>query len=190
MDRVPSLVFDFLGCTRGDAHDMGMVGCGLQLTDLGDFSWRETTCTLSLEKDEVKVFLTIEGIPFEGVPNFGNYVRVRLLHMGEYVKYFTSIQEFLGLYRRKRFLRLGRRARLPPWELDSHDAFILRMEESAFRTHYVCDPRGHIPHSRISSNETLHDPIMLVQPDGLPDPGAGGWIRANSIAVTTEGLLT
>jgi len=191
MDRVPSLVFNFLGCSREVAQQMGMLGCGLQLNESGDFSWRDTTCTLDLEKDFVKIFLHIEGIPFDTPPHWEGYARISILHMEEYVRYFSSIQEFLELYRKNRFLRLGRRARLPPWELDSRDSYILRMEESAFRKHFVCDPRERIPHSRILfSDEVLHDPIVVEQPDGLPDPGLGGWIRANSAAVVLQRLLT
>jgi len=190
MDRVPTVVFEVLGISREHAHHVGMVGCGLQLTDQGEYSWRDTTCTLNLEKDQVKVFLTIEGIPFDSPPGYGGYARIPILRMEEYCKYFPSIQEFLELYRKNRFLRLGKRARLPPWELDSHDSFILRMEESAFKTHFVCDPRGHIPHSRIALGETLHNPIMLEKPDGLPDPGLGGWIKVCSVASPSKGPVT
>lgn len=183
MDRVPGLVFEFLGCSRGTAQQMGMVGCGLQLTESGEFSWRDTTCTLDLEKDSVKIFLIIEGIPFNDIPEKQGYARVSLLHMEEYSKYFSSIQDFLVLYRRNRFRRLGRRARLPPWKLDSRDSYILRMQESTFNTCFIADPRERLSHSQIiSTDDTLHDPIMLSSPGGLPDPGRGDWIRANSTA--------
>lgn len=185
-DRIPKFVFEFLRIDVGTAHQMGVVGCGLQLTDLGEYSWRDTTLTLDLKKDFVKIFLTIEGIPFDSPPHWEGYARVKILHIEEYIKYFSSIQEFLGYYQRNRFRRLGKRARLPPWELDSRDSFILKMEENVYNTHFVSDPRGQIPHSRVASNDTLHNPIMLSKPDGLPDPGLGGWIKANSPAVTIE----
>jgi len=191
MDRVPGLVFEFLGTTRGTAHEMGMVGCGLQLDPSGEYSWRDTTCTLDLKKDEVKVFLTIEGIPFSSLPEHQGYARVSLLHMEEYCHYFSSIQEFLVLYRRNRFLRLGSRARESPWNLDSRESYILRMDDSVFMTHFVADPRGHLPYSQIiSTNNTLHDPIMLRKPDGLPDPGLGGWIRICSVTDLSKRSLT
>jgi hypothetical protein len=183
MDRVPFPVFEFLGCTREQAQELGMVGCGLQLADSGEYSWRDTTCTLDLGKDSVKIFLFIEGIPFDKMPEKQAYARVRLLHMEEYVKYYSSIEEFLQLYRRNRFLRLGSRARLDPWELDSHDSFILRMDDQTFNECFISDPRGRISYSRIvNSEETLHKPFMIRKPDGLPDPGLGGWIKVCSFA--------
>lgn len=187
MERVPNLVFSFLGIDRGTAHNMGMVGCGLQLDDTGEYSWKDTTATLDLGKDQVKIFLTIEGIPFSGIPSKDGYARVSLLHMEQYCEYYSSIQEFLELYRKNRFLRLGRRARLPPWSLNSRDAFILRMEDNAFLTHFVPDPRGRVPHSRISSDDVLHEPLMLELPDGLPSPGRGGWIKVCSVAGPLKG---
>lgn len=189
-DRIPSFVFEFLRISREHAQEMGVVGCGLQLTDQGEYSWRETTLTLDLKKDFVKIFLTIEGIPFDSPPHWEGYARISILHMEEYIAYFSSILTFLELYLKNRFLRLGRRARLSPWELDSRDSYILRMEESAYNMHFVSDPRGRIPHSRISSNDTLHDPIMLKRPEALPDPGLGGWIRSNSPAATLSGPRT
>jgi hypothetical protein len=187
MDRIPNLVFMSLGIDRATAQQMGVVGCGLQIDDSGEYSWKDTTLTLDLGKDQVKIFLTIEGIPFSSIPEHSGYARISFLHMEEYCKYFSSIQDVLVLYRKNRFLRLGRRARLPPWKLDSRDSFILRMEESAFSTHFVSDPRGHIPHSRISSTDTLHDPYMLSPPDGLPDPGRGNWIKVCSVAGPLKG---
>lgn len=189
-DRIPSMVFEFLRISRELAHEVGIVGCGLQLDDQGEYSWRDTTLTLDLGKDVVKVFLTIEGIPFDSPPHWEGYARVRILHIEEYLKYYSSIQEFLESYRKNRFLRLGRRALLPPWELDSRDSFILRMEESAFKTHFICDPRERISHSGIIRGETLHEPLMVREPDGLPSPGLGGWIRVCSVAATSQRPLT
>jgi hypothetical protein len=187
MERVPNTVFSFLGISRETAHSLGMVGCGLQLNNSGEYSWKDTTITLDLGKDQVKIFLTIEGIPFDSPPGMGGYARISILHMEQYAQYYSSIQEFLELYRKNRFLRLGRRARLPPWELDSRDAYIIRMEASAFSTHFVCDPRGHIPHSRIALGDTLHDPIMVGTLEDMPVPGRGGWIKVNSVAGPIKG---
>jgi len=182
MDRVPTEVFLFLRTSRRKALEMGMVGCGIQLTDQGEISWADVTCTVTTEDRKVKTFLTIEGIPFDDIPGKPSYVRIGLLQFEEFIGYYESICEFSRIHETRRFVRLGSRCRVPLWELTSKDAFILRMEESEFRTHFIADPRGQLSFSEISQGGSRHDPLMMIRPPGLPDPGSGGWIKSNSIA--------
>lgn len=164
-----------------------MIGCGLQLDDHGEYSWRETTATLSLNKEEVKLFLEIEKISYSHHPSGGSLVRVSLLQMKEYIEYFPSIQEFLLNHRKNRFLRLGRRSRLPAWELDSHDAYLINMRDSDFENHYIADPRGQLSFAQsLNAQAYLHEPFMKTIPQGLPSPGESGWIRLISSARNLE----
>jgi hypothetical protein len=177
VNRTPDTVFLTLGVSRLEAFEMGMLGCGLQLNSLGDFSWADTTISLDPNKEEVKIFLALREVNSESVPSFEGITRISIQDMQEYVSLYETIQEFLGLYRRNRFLRLGRSARVSPECLDSRQAFIIRMSESDFNDHFIADPRGQLSFAQMANPSTfLHEPLMKKIPQGLPDPGKGGWI--------------
>jgi len=174
--RVPLTVLLVLRLTRDNAYQYGMIGCGLQLDDSGEFDWAQTTITLSPDKEEVQLFLKVKGIEYSFVPSERKPIRVSLLVFEEYVQKYAAIQAFLESHRRNKFLRLGQRAFAPSWELDSHDAFLIRMEDSDFDRCFVTDPRGPMTYSEIARRQFRHSPVMLERPQGLPDPGQGGWI--------------
>jgi len=176
LSGVPTTVLLTLGLTRDEAYQYGMIGCGLQLDSTGEFDWAQTTITLSPDKEEVMVFLKVRGIEYSLVPTERKPIRVRILDFEDYVLRYVSIQKFLDGYRRNRFLRLGERASRPAWELDSHDAFLLGMDDDQFRSSFVSDPRGQPTFSEVARGVTRHAPYMLARPQGLPDPGQGGWI--------------
>lgn len=176
LSRVPTTVFLVLGVTRDRAYHYGMVGCGLQVDDSGEFDWAQTTVTLSPDKEEVLLFLKVRGIEYSLVPSDRKPIRVSILDFEDYMRRFASIQEFLELYRRYRYLRLGPKGFGSPWELDSREAFLIRMESNEFNRYFVTDPRGQLTYSEIARRVSRHAPTMLAVPPGLPDPGKGGWI--------------
>jgi hypothetical protein len=177
MERVPETVFLTLGIPRSLAASLGMLGCGLQLGDSGEYSWREATITLDLGFREVSTFLKVNGIPFTIIPNHRNTARISFVQMQTYISKVTGIREFLSLHRRNKFLRLGRKAHLEPWELDSRDSFLIRMSDEDFLRYYITDPRGQLLSSEITSRMVLHSPILRASsPPGLPDPAKGDWI--------------
>jgi len=181
MDYIPYEICRFLQTEREELAQMGVVGCGLQLDPKGDYLWEETTLSFHQGNTALRVFLTVEGLSSNPLPG-REVIRLSLLTCEEFVRYHKSIQDFLELYHTRKWVRLGRRARLPPWEMSSQDAFIITMNENDFENHFTSDPRGRLSHTGLVTGATLHDPIMHTKPGGLPDPRQGGWIRSNSIA--------
>jgi hypothetical protein len=177
MDRIPSDVFIVLGRTRSECKALGMVGCGLQLNDIGDYAWSETTFSVSLDAPEVRVYLRVKGIPYITIPTLSSIARVNFQQMEEYIGVLPDIRKFLREYSRNRFLRLGNKASREPDSLDSRDAFLLRMSNEEFEKFYVSDPRGSLSVSSLLRGYTLHPPVLKgVEPAGLPAPGLGDWI--------------
>jgi hypothetical protein len=174
--RVPTTVFLFLGVNRLDAHKMGMIGCGLQLDDSGEYAWRETTISLDMSNAHVRVFLKTRNIPFSVLPENDSVLRIHISLMKEYVLQFANISSFMDAYQRNRFLRLGSRAFLDPWDLDSRDAFMLRMSEEDFSSSFITDPRGRPLHSEVTSKIGRHSPKQIRAVPGMPVPGLGSWI--------------
>jgi hypothetical protein len=175
--RVPTTVFLFLGFSRRDSHEMGVVGAGLQLDmESGEFAWGETTISVDLNRTEVKIFLESRGIQHSGLPEKQGITRIPILQAKEYLEEYENICDFLQIFKERRFLRLGNRAFLDPWDLDSRDAFILRMCETDFSHYFIADPRGQPLSSEVTSRKGRHSPLMVSKPPGIPDPGAGGWI--------------
>jgi hypothetical protein len=184
MERIPQVVFSFLRISREAAQRMGMIGCGIQLTEDGEYDWSQTTITLSLSNEAARCFITIEGIPYSNLPDASGRARIGILQFEEYMRYHSSILSFLGNYYSRKTIRLGPRARVPPWELNSHDSFILNMSEDDFRSKFFADPRGRLSTSEVIRGLTLHAPCMI---EGIPElsgvPRQGGWIRTNSAAM-------
>lgn len=176
LSRVPVTVFLFLGVTRQDAYKVGMVGCGLQLADSGEFDWAETTISVNLTNDEVRVFLRTKHIPFTVSPVSSSTLRVGILDFKEYIERHSMIVDFLSTFRRNRYLRLGSRAFLDPCDLDSRDSFILGLSDKEFDASFVSDPRGPLSFSEISSRSGRHSPVQYRPIRGLPDPGQGSWM--------------
>lgn len=183
MTVIPEIIFQFLRISRAHAEELGIEGCGLQLNDSGEFHWSESTISLARERDEVKMFLHLEGVEVSQLPGTG-ILRIPITQAEQYVALFPSIVDFLQLYRRNRFLRLGRRARLPPWELDSHDSFLIKMSDSDFNRYYIHDPRSRMSTAGVINPAAfLHSPILAaVAPPGIPLPGEGSWTRLSSAA--------
>jgi hypothetical protein len=176
LERVPTTVFLLLGVNRQDAHSMGMVGCGMQLDDEGEYAWRETTVSLDVRNSHVCIFLETKKILPLDLPNAPSFKRVPILVMEEYIKVYPNIVRFLEQYRRNRFIRLGPRAFLDPWELDSRDSFILSLDDEMFSSYFLADPRGKPLFSEAASRSGRHAPMLLRSLPGLPDPGVGSWI--------------
>jgi hypothetical protein len=176
LERVPVTVFLFLGVNRQDAHSMGMIGCGLQLDDSGDFSWGDTTVSLDLSLPQVCVFLKTKRIDFSVLPEKSNITRVPIKTMVDYVSSYETVLSFLENFRKNRFLRLGHRALLDPWDLDSRDSFMLRLSEEEFSSSFIADPRGPPLLSEITSRTGRLSPKQFRPVPGLPDPGVGSWI--------------
>jgi len=173
--RVPETVFLVIRIDRIRAHKMGMVGCGMQLNDVGDYDWRETTISLSLGSPQVCVFLRTRGVAFDHIPGRESFVRISPLLMEEYGRDFDRISSFLELYRKNRFLRLGSRAFLDPWDLDSRDSFLLRMDDAEFNASFIVDPRGQPLIAELISRQGRYPPKRIRDVPGLPDPGRGKW---------------
>lgn len=176
LSRIPTTVFLFLGVNRPDAHKMGVIGCGLQLDDQGEFAWGETTVSLDLNNVYVCVFLRTRNIPFSVHPENNLISRVHISLVKDYVSQFANISSYIDDYRRNRFLRLGHRAFLDPWDLDSYDAFLVRMSDEEFSSSFIADPRGQPLHSEIASKVGRHSPKRIRDIPGMPVPGSGSWI--------------
>jgi len=155
---------------------MGMVGCGMQLDDSGEYAWSETTVSLSLGMPQVCVFLKTKKIAFSEIPGMSSIARIPIKLALEYISVYPLILSFLERFRKNRFLRLGHRAFLDPWDLDSRDSFILTMSEEDFKSSFIEDPRGPPLLSEISSGIGRHSPKLFRNIPGLPDPGQGSWI--------------
>jgi len=177
MDRVPETVFLTLGIPRYQASELGMLGCGLQLDDSGEYLWREATITLDLSCKEVLIFLKVNGIPFTLIPNIRNTARISFMQMETFISKVTGIREFLRAHQRNKFLRLGSKAYLEPWELNSQEAFRIGMSDEDFATYYIPDPRGRLLNTEVTLRCSLHSPLLKgTNPPGLPDPAKGDWI--------------
>jgi len=155
---------------------MGMIGCGLQLDDTGDYAWGETTISLDLGKPQVCIFLKTKKIPFSTLPGMCSIARIPTLTMLEYITCYPVILSFMENHRKNKFLRLGHRAFLDPWDLDSHDSFKLLMSDEEFSSSFIVDPRGQPLLSEIASRVGRHSPKQFRPVQGLPDPGLGSWI--------------
>lgn len=185
MDRVPQVVLSFLRISRETASNIGMLGCGIQLNEMGEYDWSETTITLSIENEAFRCFAIVEGISFSNLPGMSGRVRIGVLQFEEYMKYHDSIAEFLQLYYNRRVIRLGPRFRVSPWELNSHDWFMIHMSQDDFERKFVSDPRIHLTTSEILRGGSLHAPCMLTEvPELSGPPRRGGWIRTNFSAAT------
>lgn len=183
MERIPQPVFSFLRVSRGTACQMGMVGCGLQLNKEGEYDWSETTITLSSDNEIARCFIVIEGIPHNFLVGSPGRIRIGILQFEEYMRYFTSIKNFLEIYKSRRTLRLGPRRSVVPWELNSHDVFMLRMSEDDFKDCFIADPRGQLTTSEILRGLHLHAPCKLKEvPELSGPPRRGNWIRTSSLA--------
>jgi hypothetical protein len=176
LERVPTTVFLVLGINRQDAHSMGMVGCGLQLDDSGDYAWGETTISLSLSLPQVCIFLKTKKIPFSVLPGMCGIARIPTKLMLEYIVVYSTILSFMESHRKNKFMRLGHKAFLDPWDLDSHDSFKLLMTDEEFSSSFIEDPRGPPLLSEIAANIGRHSPKQFRAVRGLPDPGMGSWI--------------
>lgn len=176
LERVPTTVFLVLGISRQDAHSMGMIGCGLQLDDTGDFAWSETSVSLDLGLPQVCIFLKTKKIPFSVLPGVSHVARIPIKLMLEYIVVYPTITSFMECHRRNKFLRLGHKAFLDPWDLDSHDSFKLLMSDDDFNSSFITDPRGPPLHSEIAARRGRHSPKQFRPVQGLPDPGVGSWI--------------
>jgi len=176
LERVPTTVFLFLRTSRADAHKMGMIGCGLQLNDQSEYDWSETTISLDLRLPQVCVFLKTKKIEFSVLPERNLVARVPILVMEDYVAQYATVISFLDMHKRNKFLRLGHRAFLDPWDLDSRDSYILRLSDEEFESSFIADPRGQPLLSEITSRSGRHSPKQFRTIPGLPDPGVGSWI--------------
>jgi hypothetical protein len=107
LSRIPTTVFLVLRLTREHAYQYGMIGCGLQTDDSGEFDWAQTTITLSADKEEALLFLKVRGIEYSFVPTDRKPIRVSLLDFEEYVHMYDALQAFLEAYRQNRFFGVG-----------------------------------------------------------------------------------
>lgn len=182
MSRVPTVVLLSLGITCERAKEIGMVGCSLQLDDQGETLWREMSILVDSSKEAFRLFATVQEIPVQDTVK-GGIIRVDALVMREYISMYLSISRFLENWRKERFLRLGSRARLPPWELNSREAYLIGMAKHSFDERFISDPRGS-PTYALISNQTyfLHNPVVKDSFSGMPLPESRGWIRLCSCA--------
>jgi len=180
MSVIPGWVYRSLGVTPERAKQFGLSGYGIQLDDRGEYDYGSLTVTFT-PSDNIRCYLTVEGIPFDVTPRGLGY-RLHCKEASEYLQYSDSIKEFLDAWDSRRWLRLGNRANLPPWELSSQDHFIIMMNDELFSDCFVADPRARLTLSEMLRGGTLHKPLMLRQPEGYPLPRAGGWIRSCSVA--------
>jgi len=174
--RVPTQVFFFIGVSRQDAHTMGMIGCGIQLDSHCEYDWKEFTISLDLNNPQVCVFLRTKNIQFSLLPGRNLVARIPILFMQEYVRIYPRILSFLDNHRKNKFLRLGRRAFLDPWDLDSRDSFVLSMSNEEFSFFFISDPRGPPLASEVASRIGRHSPKLYRACPGLPAPDMGSWI--------------
>lgn len=184
MTVVPYWALQGAGISRAHANQIGIVGCSIQLTDDAEYDYTSLTFTLR-PQEALYCFLTIERIPFDYIPEKSQgYVRMDVTHTIEYLRYFTSIEEFLNRWRDLRAVRLGSRSLLKPWELCSHDYHMIMMDESEFLRHFIPDPRGKLTHAEILRGLTLHKPLMRGNGplEFQSPPQESGWIRSCSTA--------
>jgi hypothetical protein len=173
---LPQTVFVVLGVSRDDVARMGMSGCSLQLNDSGEISWVDTAILLDGSRREVKTFLRVQGKDFVHAAQ-GNHIRISVPDAREYFMKYPTIELYLDSYDRNRFIRLGSRCYLEPWNLNSEDSFILRMSDEEFNLHYISDPRCRVTTAEILRRIHLHKPVLIAgKPRGLPDPDGRGWI--------------
>jgi hypothetical protein len=182
MISTPSWVHDGFGISRSQAEQIGVSGWGIQLDENGEYEWSAVTLTLRFTEN-LMCFLVTQDHVLSQVPGFQGLYRLDAQTIHEYLVYYDSIEEFLNRWRANRYLRLGARSVLRPWELNSQDHFIIMLDDEAFLRHFISDPRGRLSHAEILLGSTLHKPLMKTEPPGYPvAPRARGWIRPGSIA--------
>jgi len=177
------VVLNALRISLSESSRMGIVGAGVQLNDRGEYDLTTVTVTI-LPTQELLTFLEVEGFPSTTLPGLvQGYRRLDFQTTSEYVSYFDSIHSFVDSWSKNRYLRLGSKASLRPWELDSHDFHLIMMDESDFLGHYVPDPRGQLSAAEIIRGHYRHTPVMTKTPPWYKrDFSRGGWIRSNSVA--------
>jgi hypothetical protein len=173
---IPQALFVAIGVNRTDCIRMGLTGCSLQLDDTQEYSWAESEVLLDFGRREVRTFLRIQGVSFAHTV-IGTNVRISVLAVREYFHKYYSIEKFLGAYDKNRVLRLGSRYTVNPWDLDSRDSIILRMEDSEFNRIFISDPRKRLTTAEILRNLSLHSPVLRGEPPAWHScPASRGWI--------------
>jgi len=173
---IPETLLIVLGISYADLIRMGFVGLVQELNSDGEISWSESLVCLDKGRREVQTFLRIQAISNTDSIN-GPRLRVSIPDAQTYFNRFDDIERFLNAYDANKYLRLGSRASLEPWELNSKDSFILRMSDAEFQRYYISDPRKTIPYSSMVRGSTLHSPVLRgMCPPGLSDPEDRGWM--------------
>jgi len=173
--RIPETVFLLLGIPRSRCHVYGISGCGIQLDDSGEIDWREVTLTMSLQKRELPLFLTVRGIAFDYIPNLGGYVRLDVPTVEKFISAFDGLGEFLACFDRNKFLRLGHAAFGEPWALTTRQARLIALSDEEFDKLFIADPRGPLQVSEILRREPRHTPVLRPGYE-FSFPGVRGWI--------------
>jgi len=169
---VPENLLLVLGYSRMDLVSMGMVGCSMQLGSDYEVSWSASSVLLD-NGDATKIFFVHRSWSVTTT----SFARVTIPDAQAYFKAYPGIKRFLDNYRTNRFRRLGRRAFLDPWELDSRDAFIINMKEKDFDSFFVSDPRSGPTVAQVITRVPLHSPMLIgVEPPGIPLPEVHNWI--------------
>lgn len=173
---IPETLYIVLGVCHADLVRMGFVGFVEELNSDNEISWSESLICLDKSRREVQTFLRVQAISNTDSIN-GPRLRISISDARTYFNRYDDIEDFLSAFDANKYLRLGSRASLEPWELNSKDSFILRMSTDDFHRYYISDPRRTIPYSGIIRGSTLHSPVLRGStPPGLSDPEDRGWI--------------
>lgn len=173
--RIPEEVLLVLGIPRTLCRKYGISGCGLQLDESGDFAWKETTLTMSLQVRELPLFLRIRGIAFDYLPHMGGYVRLDVLTVEKFISAYDGVSEFLRLYDRNKFRRLGRDAFVDVWCLTTYQARLVTLSDKEFDDLFIADPRGPLSTAELISRQPRHSPVLRPGAE-FTVPEEGSWI--------------
>lgn len=173
---IPETLLIVLGVSYADLISMGFVGFTQELNSDNEISWSDSSVCLDRRRREVQTFLRVQSISNTD-SIMGPRLRVSIPDARTYFNRYGDLEDFLKAYDTNKYLRLGSRASLEPWELNSKDSFILRMSDAEFQRYFISDPRKTIPYSSMVRGSTLHSPVLRgMHPPGLPDPEDRGWI--------------
>jgi len=173
--RIPETIILLLGIPRSRCHVYGISGCGMQLDDSGEIDWRETTLTMSLQKRELPLFLTVRGIAFDYIPHIGGYVRLDIPTVEKFISAFDGLSDFLAHFDRNKFLRIGPAAFGDPWALTTRQARLIALSDEDFDKMFIADPRGPMQTSEVLKRIPRHTPVLRPGYE-FSFPGERGWI--------------
>jgi len=171
MMLVPKSVTMFLRRTEEEIRAAGAVSFTVEYdSDSHDLSWESFQIVLDAKNRKARFFFVTNQLPSWRSPASWK-VRVSLSDFKLYMDSYTEIGRFFSQYEAHRRSRLGPNWSKEPWELNPREAYVIRMSQSDFDSHFIRDPRERVPYAAVVQQYTLLMPIMTSEPKDFPFGG-------------------